>query len=168
MTAAMTGACNNRICTKIVHREKEYSSQRKRSFVAAPCHGCHHVMVLSLYMHVNCGSIFFSSSTYCKRHRPTQNTVISSESTQCPTCPICLCDVDFTDALSILKSPCCKNAWFHRSCIQVRYSNPFLKGGLRQEVFVRRGVDEQEFLGMGEVGGGQTVDRDPCHPRSKL
>lgn len=34
-------------------------------------------------------------------------------------CTICLEFIDPIPTYSVLRSPCCKNAWFHRDCLQV-------------------------------------------------
>lgn len=34
-------------------------------------------------------------------------------------CTICLDLVEHLPLYTVLKSPCCKNAWFHRECLQV-------------------------------------------------
>ncbi|XP_025907567.1 G2/M phase-specific E3 ubiquitin-protein ligase [Nothoprocta perdicaria] len=55
--------------------------------------------------------------SYCWEHKPVQKFSVkgSRESSQCI---ICLELVEQLPLYSVLKSPCCKNAWFHRECLQ--------------------------------------------------
>ncbi|XP_030415211.1 G2/M phase-specific E3 ubiquitin-protein ligase [Gopherus evgoodei] len=55
--------------------------------------------------------------SYCWEHRPVQN-LPSDESRGSSQCTICLEFVEHFPVYNILKSPCCKNAWFHRDCLQ--------------------------------------------------
>uniref|UniRef100_A0A4X2JPI0 G2/M-phase specific E3 ubiquitin protein ligase n=1 Tax=Vombatus ursinus TaxID=29139 RepID=A0A4X2JPI0_VOMUR len=57
--------------------------------------------------------------SFCWDHRPVQNTP-SSHCTVSSKCTICLEYVEHLPTYSILGSPCCKNAWFHRDCLQVQ------------------------------------------------
>ena len=65
--------------------------------------------------------IEFYCSSYCLYHRPTQSVNLIESSGQ--TCPICLCEIDWNSRTSLaevpLKTPCCRNSWFHNSCLQV-------------------------------------------------
>ena len=65
--------------------------------------------------------IEFYCSSYCLVHRPTQNVNLIESNGQ--TCPICLCEIDWNSRTSLaevpLKTTCCRNSWFHNSCIQV-------------------------------------------------
>ncbi|XP_061486850.1 G2/M phase-specific E3 ubiquitin-protein ligase-like isoform X3 [Rhineura floridana] len=54
--------------------------------------------------------------SYCWKHRPTQKH--SSDSKGSSQCTICLELVEHAPSYNILASPCCKNAWFHRDCLQ--------------------------------------------------
>ncbi|XP_060685008.1 G2/M phase-specific E3 ubiquitin-protein ligase isoform X1 [Hemiscyllium ocellatum] len=56
-------------------------------------------------------------ASYCWDHRPQQKVpAIWSGSTY--TCAICLESIDPNPSYEVLKSPCCKNTWFHRQCVQ--------------------------------------------------
>ncbi|XP_043372315.1 G2/M phase-specific E3 ubiquitin-protein ligase isoform X5 [Dermochelys coriacea] len=55
--------------------------------------------------------------SYCWEHRPVQK-LPSDESKGSSQCTICLEFVEHFPMYNILKSPCCKNAWFHRDCLQ--------------------------------------------------
>ena len=57
-------------------------------------------------------------SSFCRNHRPKQSKdCVDSPSAR--ECSICLTAVRDTTGLESLKTPCCKNAWFHRDCFQV-------------------------------------------------
>ncbi|NXI45044.1 G2E3 ligase, partial [Galbula dea] len=55
--------------------------------------------------------------SYCWEHKPVQKFP-DRESTGTSQCTICLDLVEQLPVYSVLKSPCCKNAWFHRECLQ--------------------------------------------------
>ncbi|KFP02473.1 G2/M phase-specific E3 ubiquitin-protein ligase, partial [Calypte anna] len=55
--------------------------------------------------------------SYCWEHRPVQK-FLDKESGGTSQCTICLDLVEQLPAYNVLKSPCCKNAWFHRECLQ--------------------------------------------------
>ncbi|NXF79536.1 G2E3 ligase, partial [Sclerurus mexicanus] len=55
--------------------------------------------------------------SYCWEHKPVQ-TLMDEESRGASQCTICLDLVDHLPAYTVLKGPCCKNAWFHRECLQ--------------------------------------------------
>ncbi|XP_019407474.1 PREDICTED: G2/M phase-specific E3 ubiquitin-protein ligase [Crocodylus porosus] len=55
--------------------------------------------------------------SYCWDHRPVQK-LPPGESRGSSQCTICLEFVEHLPQYNILKSPCCKNAWFHRDCLQ--------------------------------------------------
>ncbi|KAJ7344913.1 hypothetical protein JRQ81_000863 [Phrynocephalus forsythii] len=54
--------------------------------------------------------------SYCWKHRPTQKR--PSNSNELSQCIICLELVEHAPSYNILTTPCCKNAWFHRDCLQ--------------------------------------------------
>lgn len=57
--------------------------------------------------------------SYCWEHKPVQ--IFPDKESRGPSqCTICLDLVEHLPLYSVLKSPCCKNAWFHRECLQVR------------------------------------------------
>ncbi|XP_078089830.1 G2/M phase-specific E3 ubiquitin-protein ligase isoform X2 [Mustelus asterias] len=56
-------------------------------------------------------------ASYCWEHRPVQK-VPSAWSGSSYTCAVCLESIDPIPSYDILKSPCCKNTWFHRQCVQ--------------------------------------------------
>lgn len=60
-------------------------------------------------------------SSFCLVHRPTQGVSLKLSSNQ--ICPICFCKIEWNSKTSFadipLVTPCCKNAWFHNSCLQV-------------------------------------------------
>ncbi|NXY44373.1 G2E3 ligase, partial [Ceuthmochares aereus] len=55
--------------------------------------------------------------SYCWEHKPVQKFP-RNESGGTSQCTICLDFVEQLPAYAVLKSPCCKNAWFHRECLQ--------------------------------------------------
>ncbi|XP_071414100.1 G2/M phase-specific E3 ubiquitin-protein ligase isoform X1 [Pithys albifrons albifrons] len=55
--------------------------------------------------------------SYCWAHKPVQ-TLMDKEPRGASQCTICLDLVEHLPAYTVLKSPCCKNAWFHRECLQ--------------------------------------------------
>ncbi|ESO85653.1 hypothetical protein LOTGIDRAFT_107623, partial [Lottia gigantea] len=56
--------------------------------------------------------------SFCPDHRPEQSYVYDNRSKKTATCPICMSTVPARCSVDTLKSNCCKNSWFHRSCIQ--------------------------------------------------
>ncbi|NXD68095.1 G2E3 ligase, partial [Eolophus roseicapillus] len=56
--------------------------------------------------------------SYCWEHKPVQKFPVK-ESGGTSQCTICLDLVEQLPVYTVLKSPCCKNAWFHRECLQV-------------------------------------------------
>ena len=81
---------------------------------------CQTFTIISQGMHlIFC--IEFYCSSYCLVHRPTQSVNLRESNGQ--TCPICLCEIDWNSRTSLaevpLKTPCCRNSWFHNSCLQV-------------------------------------------------
>uniref|UniRef100_A0A8B9C3E3 G2/M-phase specific E3 ubiquitin protein ligase n=1 Tax=Anser brachyrhynchus TaxID=132585 RepID=A0A8B9C3E3_9AVES len=55
--------------------------------------------------------------SYCWEHKPVQ--IFPDKESRGPSqCTICLDLVEHLPLYSVLKSPCCKNAWFHRECLQ--------------------------------------------------
>ncbi|KAM4898786.1 G2/M phase-specific E3 ubiquitin-protein ligase [Sylvia borin] len=55
--------------------------------------------------------------SYCWEHRPVQEFV-DEEPRKSSQCTICLNLIEHLPMYTVLKSPCCKNAWFHRDCLQ--------------------------------------------------
>ncbi|NXL26404.1 G2E3 ligase, partial [Setophaga kirtlandii] len=55
--------------------------------------------------------------SYCWEHRPVQE-FMDKEPRGASQCTICLDLVEHLPVYAVLKSPCCKNAWFHRECLQ--------------------------------------------------
>ncbi|OPJ83136.1 G2/M phase-specific E3 ubiquitin-protein ligase [Patagioenas fasciata monilis] len=55
--------------------------------------------------------------SYCWEHKPVQK-ISDEESRGTSQCTICLDLVEQVPMYTVLKSPCCKNAWFHRECLQ--------------------------------------------------
>ncbi|XP_038612475.1 G2/M phase-specific E3 ubiquitin-protein ligase [Tachyglossus aculeatus] len=60
--------------------------------------------------------------SYCWEHRPVQK-IPSSNCRGSSPCTICLEFVEHLPRYNILRSPCCKNAWFHRDCLQIQALN---------------------------------------------
>uniref|UniRef100_H2ZAJ3 PHD-type domain-containing protein n=1 Tax=Ciona savignyi TaxID=51511 RepID=H2ZAJ3_CIOSA len=81
--------------------------------------------------HLNCGlnegmvSQFFGEfPSFCRHHRPKQESVSKVRAT---TCPICLDDVICSvDDVTSLKTPCCHEVWLHRACVQQHASSSAL------------------------------------------
>ncbi|KAF5925798.1 hypothetical protein HPG69_002249 [Diceros bicornis minor] len=61
-------------------------------------------------------------ASFCWNHRPVQIITSSNYKDSLP-CTICLEFIEPVPTYSILRSPCCKNAWFHRDCLQVQAIN---------------------------------------------
>ncbi|XP_034370533.1 G2/M phase-specific E3 ubiquitin-protein ligase [Arvicanthis niloticus] len=61
-------------------------------------------------------------ASFCWKHRPVQAITSNKYSGSLP-CTICLEFVEPIPTYNILQSPCCKNAWFHRDCLQVQAIN---------------------------------------------
>ncbi|XP_009004132.1 G2/M phase-specific E3 ubiquitin-protein ligase isoform X3 [Callithrix jacchus] len=60
-------------------------------------------------------------ASFCWNHRPVQIT--SNNYKESLPCTICLEFIQPIPSYNILRSPCCKNAWFHRDCLQVQAIN---------------------------------------------
>uniref|UniRef100_A0A8D2DR68 G2/M phase-specific E3 ubiquitin-protein ligase n=1 Tax=Sciurus vulgaris TaxID=55149 RepID=A0A8D2DR68_SCIVU len=61
-------------------------------------------------------------ASFCWKHRPVQIIASNNYSDSLP-CTICLEYIEPVPTYNILRSPCCKNAWFHRDCLQVQAIN---------------------------------------------
>ncbi|XP_042533338.1 G2/M phase-specific E3 ubiquitin-protein ligase isoform X1 [Dipodomys spectabilis] len=61
-------------------------------------------------------------ASFCWSHRPIQITTSNNYRDSLP-CTICLEYIEPIPTYSVLQSPCCKNAWFHRDCLQVQAIN---------------------------------------------
>lgn len=81
--------------------------------------------------HFRCGrkagglnQFFDEFRSYCPDHRPHQGTHSSVSDrlafygTAKSTCSICMSAVEARASNETLRSPCCRNAWFHRDCMQ--------------------------------------------------
>ncbi|KAF6351300.1 G2/M-phase specific E3 ubiquitin protein ligase [Rhinolophus ferrumequinum] len=58
-------------------------------------------------------------ASFCWDHRPVQIITSNNYSDSLP-CTICLEFIEPIPTYNILRSPCCKNSWFHRDCLQVQ------------------------------------------------
>ena len=65
----------------------------------------------------------FYCRSFCQDHRPRQMVPISDRlafyGTANALCAICMNSVEARASNETLRAPCCRNSWFHRSCIQV-------------------------------------------------
>ncbi|XP_060031225.1 G2/M phase-specific E3 ubiquitin-protein ligase isoform X5 [Erinaceus europaeus] len=61
-------------------------------------------------------------ASFCWHHRPVQIIASNNYGDSLP-CTICLEFVEPIPTYNVLRSPCCKNAWFHRECLQVQAIN---------------------------------------------
>ncbi|XP_005001439.3 G2/M phase-specific E3 ubiquitin-protein ligase isoform X1 [Cavia porcellus] len=61
-------------------------------------------------------------ASFCWKHRPVQIITTNNYRDSIP-CTICLEFIVPVPTYSVLRSPCCKNAWFHRDCVQVQAIN---------------------------------------------
>ncbi|XP_063501993.1 G2/M phase-specific E3 ubiquitin-protein ligase isoform X3 [Symphalangus syndactylus] len=61
-------------------------------------------------------------ASFCWDHRPVQ-IITSNNYRESLPCTICLEFIEPIPSYNILRSPCCKNAWFHRDCLQVQAIN---------------------------------------------
>ncbi|KAJ8308853.1 hypothetical protein KUTeg_013727 [Tegillarca granosa] len=79
--------------------------------------------------HFNCGresgtlhQFYDSYRSYCEEHRPRQNNSVSDRlsfyGTANTLCAICMMSVEARASNETLRAPCCRNSWFHRTCIQ--------------------------------------------------
>ncbi|XP_033634861.1 uncharacterized protein LOC117296095 [Asterias rubens] len=75
--------------------------------------------------HFNCGfkkeAIFLFFDTflsYCVDHRPQQVGPTNPCSQSSVMCPICMDEVEAKVSNHTLRTPCCNNTWFHRTCVQ--------------------------------------------------
>ncbi|XP_029633246.1 uncharacterized protein LOC115209160 [Octopus sinensis] len=79
--------------------------------------------------HFGCGQkagalnqYFDSYSSFCPSHRPRQACQVSDRlsffGTANSMCVICMNAVEARASNDTLRAPCCKNTWFHRTCIQ--------------------------------------------------
>ncbi|XP_041353287.1 uncharacterized protein LOC121371457 isoform X2 [Gigantopelta aegis] len=79
--------------------------------------------------HLCCGrklgtlhQFFDSFRSYCPEHRPQQTCKMSDRlafyGTANTVCSICMYAIEARCSNDTLRAPCCKNAWFHRTCIQ--------------------------------------------------
>ena len=57
-------------------------------------------------------------SSYCQAHRPQQD--VPSVEDPSHVCSICMTHVECKPAIDTLRAPCCRKAWYHRDCMQVR------------------------------------------------
>ncbi|XP_046860887.1 uncharacterized protein LOC124454120 [Xenia sp. Carnegie-2017] len=106
--------------------------------------------------HFTCGlqkkylfQFFGKFSVYCSDHRLYQNA--PSFPWKTAPCPICLEHVQCISSPDILTTPCCKDVWFHRACVQKQAEvsgyffrcavcnnkSKFLKEMQRMGIFVR-------------------------------
>ena len=76
--------------------------------------------------HYKCGledgaQFMFNGSfeTFCSKHRKFQD--LSLLDVEVVQCPICLDDITYADHKNIVKTPCCKNVYCHKACIQVGF-----------------------------------------------
>uniref|UniRef100_H3AFB9 G2/M-phase specific E3 ubiquitin protein ligase n=1 Tax=Latimeria chalumnae TaxID=7897 RepID=H3AFB9_LATCH len=56
--------------------------------------------------------------SYCWDHRPIQKHFTEGRPSEPSLCTICFEYVEPIASYNIIKSPCCKNSWFHRDCLQ--------------------------------------------------
>ncbi|KAL3874226.1 hypothetical protein ACJMK2_037271, partial [Sinanodonta woodiana] len=79
--------------------------------------------------HFGCGrknstlhQFFDTYRSYCPDHRPRQQCNVSDRlaffGTALSTCAICMNAVEARASNETLRAPCCKNAWYHRLCVQ--------------------------------------------------
>ncbi|XP_057309521.1 G2/M phase-specific E3 ubiquitin-protein ligase-like isoform X2 [Hydractinia symbiolongicarpus] len=90
--------------------------------------GCSVKSCRTLY-HYNCGrkdgaQFKFTGAfdSYCTQHRTYQDLETIKTLKMHPICPVCLEDIRVPDHDTILKTPCCKNVFMHRGCIQIQAS----------------------------------------------
>ncbi|OWF45461.1 G2/M phase-specific E3 ubiquitin-protein ligase [Mizuhopecten yessoensis] len=78
--------------------------------------------------HFGCGrsggtmhQYYDSFRSFCEDHRPRQTVSVSDRlafyGTANTTCAICMTSVETRASNETLRAPCCRNSWFHRSCI---------------------------------------------------
>ncbi|XP_033734617.1 uncharacterized protein DDB_G0284459-like [Pecten maximus] len=78
--------------------------------------------------HFGCGKTsgtlhqyYDSFRSFCEDHRPRQMVSVSDRlafyGTANTTCAICMTSVETRASNETLRAPCCRNSWFHRSCI---------------------------------------------------
>jgi len=57
---------------------------------------------------------------FCNTHRSHQDLTLIKKLKPHPSCPICLETITKMDEEKVLKTPCCKNVFIHRDCIQLQ------------------------------------------------
>ncbi|XP_064004370.1 G2/M phase-specific E3 ubiquitin-protein ligase isoform X2 [Pogoniulus pusillus] len=85
--------------------------------------------------------------SYCWEHKPVQK-IPDKECKGSSQCTICLDLIEQLPLYSVLRSPCCKNAWFHRECLQYQA----LSAGIyffRCTVCNNKDTFQKEMLRMG-------------------
>ncbi|KFP69815.1 G2/M phase-specific E3 ubiquitin-protein ligase, partial [Acanthisitta chloris] len=85
--------------------------------------------------------------SYCWEHRPVQKFT-DEEYGGASQCTICLDLVEHLPVYGVMKSPCCKSAWFHRECLQYQA----LSAGIfffRCTVCNNKSKFQEEMLRMG-------------------
>ncbi|XP_076099447.1 uncharacterized protein LOC143068936 isoform X2 [Mytilus galloprovincialis] len=104
-------------------RLKCYCCKKKGSTIGCVVGSC------SKKFHLGCGrkggtlhQFFGSFRSFCQDHRPRQMVPISDRlafyGTANALCAICMNSVEARASNETLRAPCCRNSWFHRSCIQ--------------------------------------------------
>ncbi|NXN75813.1 PHF7 protein, partial [Himantopus himantopus] len=79
--------------------------------------GCDRSFHLPCAMEGGCVTQFLLQyRSFCWEHRPKQAVEVAPEETT--TCLICLDRVGDRNSYGMMVCPACKNAWFHRGCIQ--------------------------------------------------
>ncbi|XP_006890028.1 PREDICTED: G2/M phase-specific E3 ubiquitin-protein ligase-like [Elephantulus edwardii] len=88
-----------------------------------------------------------SFESFCWDHRPVQIIPPNSYRDSLP-CTICLEFIEPIPTYNILRSPCCKNAWFHRDCLQAQAINAGMFF-FRCTVCNNSDIFQEEMLRMG-------------------
>ncbi|XP_063819267.1 G2/M phase-specific E3 ubiquitin-protein ligase-like [Pseudophryne corroboree] len=60
--------------------------------------------------------------SFCSKHRPVQK-ITKTPKENLSVCTICLEELTPAPAHEVIKSPCCKNTWLHRTCLQMQALN---------------------------------------------
>uniref|UniRef100_A0A4W3GWM5 G2/M-phase specific E3 ubiquitin protein ligase n=1 Tax=Callorhinchus milii TaxID=7868 RepID=A0A4W3GWM5_CALMI len=88
-------------------------------------------------------------ASYCWEHKPVQKVAPAAKwANSSHACAVCLESIDTLPSYDVLKSPCCKNTWLHRQCVQYQA----LSAGMfffRCTICSNKDEFQQEMLRMG-------------------
>ncbi|XP_029449796.1 G2/M phase-specific E3 ubiquitin-protein ligase-like [Rhinatrema bivittatum] len=90
--------------------------KQKGASIACVAKNCRKSFHFPCGLRKECIFQFFEKfGSYCWDHAPTQDVAAETRQT---VCAVCLDSLQPTPSYGVLKSPCCKHTWFHRTCLQ--------------------------------------------------